>query len=237
MATSADLVASTVMDGSAALLNDASLTKFTYVVQIPYLNIALQELQEIFELNEVPVTQDFSATIEVDAGVVEVGYAPTPPIVGTPYLPDDLIEPAMLWESARDADVWVPMTRLDILPEYMQGSTINQLLWYVWETQKLKFLPANADNDVRINYTRSLFPTVTDPDDELPVVNAKTFLQYRTASLCAEFIDQNTTRSEGLNNYASTAIDRATGITTKGRQTIMTRRKPFRSSYKRQYYG
>jgi hypothetical protein len=197
----------------------------------------LQELQEIFELNEVPVTQDFSATIEVDAGVSEVGYAPTPPIVNTPYLPDDLIEPALLWESARDADVWIPMTRLDVLPQYMQGSTINQLIYYVWETQKLKFLPANADNDVRLDYTRSLFPIVVDEDDSLPVVNAKTFLQYRTASLCAEFIDQNNTRADGLNNYASTAIDRATGITTKGRQTIMTRRRPFRAAYKRQYYG
>jgi hypothetical protein len=225
------------MDAAAVLLNDSTKTKFSYAVQIPYLNIALQELQETYELNEAPVTQDVSAIIEVDAGVVTVGYSPTPPIANTPYLPDDLIEPAMLWESPRDANIWIPMTRVDVLPYYTEGSEISQLVWYVWEASQLKFLASNADNDVKLNYTKYLFATVTTSADVLGIPNAKTFLEYRTAGLCAEFIDQNITRSASLNGFAAAGIDRALGITTKGRQTIMTRRRPFRAGFKRQYYG
>lgn len=237
MANVSDLVASTVMNQAAALLNDPAKTNYTFAVQIPYLNMALQELQELFELNDIPVTQETSASIPIDAGVTEVGYAPTPPIGGVSYLPNDLIEPSILWERARNINPYIMMTKQDYLPKYEQGAEINQVVWWVWETQKLKFLAANADNDILINYVRSLFTAVTASTDTLNVVNAATFLEYRTAALCAEFIDQNTSRSSGLNNYAAVGLDRVTGIGTKGRQAIFTRRRPFRAGYKRLYYG
>ena len=53
MSTTADLTAAQVMDASASMLNDTAKTSYTYVAQIPYLNMALRELQEFFELNNV----------------------------------------------------------------------------------------------------------------------------------------------------------------------------------------
>jgi hypothetical protein len=69
------LLATTVMDSAAALLNDQAKQQYTYLVQIPYLNMALSELKEYFELNNVPVTDTFTSTpITVASGAESVGF-------------------------------------------------------------------------------------------------------------------------------------------------------------------
>lgn len=228
-----DLTSGRVMDQSAAMLNDANKTVYSYTAQLPYLNMALQELQELFELNDVPVTQTVtSAPIDVATDVAELSFTTTPP------LPSDLIEPQMLWERADGVDPYVPMSKLDVLPLYMEGVQIPQLLFYVWESQTLRFLPANADNQIKINYVKALFTEFTDVlgADQVNVINAASFLEYRTAALCAYFMGENPTRSEELNGFAVLAVDRALGIGAKGRQAIMTRRRPFRSGWKRRSF-
>src|SRR6266446_9597739 len=108
------VTAATIMNQSAALMNDAARSIYTYTIQIPYLNMALQELQEIFELNNVPVTDTVTSTpITVPIGTSAVGFPPTVPIVGVPYLPSDLIEPKVVWERQFGVDPYVPMERLD----------------------------------------------------------------------------------------------------------------------------
>lgn len=226
-----DLTSGQVMDQSAALLNDTLKTVYTYAVQVPYLNMALQELQELFEQNEVPVTGETTSTpINIAAGVSSIGFATTP------ALPSDLVEPSVVWISPEGEDQWMPIGRVKVLPEYMVGIEIPQILQYTWEKQAINFLPANADNDLKINYVRALFTLVTDETSQINVINAASFLQYRTAALCAEFIGENKTRSDELNVFASLALDRALGIGAKGRQATVTRRRPFRSNYKRRSF-
>jgi hypothetical protein len=233
-----DLTSGQVMDSSAALLNDTSKSIYTYTKQLPYLNRALSELQEFFELNEVPVTATRSAVLPVDAGVSFIGYAPTPPIVGVTYLPNDLIEPSVVWERQRNTDPFTMMTKRNVLPEYMSGVDIPQFLYYVWESQEIRFFPANQDNDLKLDYIKYLFVPFTNVagTDQVNVDNADSFLSYRTAALCAEFIGENKTRADDLNAFAGLAMDRVIGIGAKGRQAINTRHRPFRSSYKRRIY-
>ena len=233
MSTTADLTAAQVMDSSASMLNDTAKTKFTYANMIPYLNMSLRELQEFFELNNVPVTNEKSAVIEVDAGVTSVGFAPTVPIAGTPYLPDDFIEIRVLWQRNRGVDPFIPMGRLDYLDQALNGVETSQFNGYVWEAQEIRFQASNADNDLKLDYIRRLFTTVTSSTDALNVVNAQSFLSYRTAALVAEFVGENKTRADSLNSDASIALDRTIGISTKGRQVISIRHRPFRSSFKR----
>lgn len=233
MPTTVDLTVDTVLTASAALLNDSAKSTYTNAAQLPYLNIALQELQELFELNDIPVTSTSSAEIDVDAGVESIGFSPAMPIVGVSYLPDDLIEPQMVWERTLDTPPWIPMNKVDILPFILDGSTISQLIYFVWESNELRFIAADGDNQIKINYIRRLFVPVTDEDDLIAVINAASFLEYRTAGLCARFIGENPTRGDSLDNDAGLALDRALGISTKGRQAIMTRRRPFRASYRR----
>lgn len=223
------------MRTSAALLNDVARTVYTYAVQIPYLNIALHELQEYFELNNIPATDQLSAVIQVDADVTEIAFN----AAGTaadPKLPDDLIEPLRLWERPRGSNPFIPMTRVDSLPQNMVGVEISQFQIYVWEANEIRFFGASQNNDIKMEYTRKLFIDAVNENSLINIVNGQTFLEYRTASLCAEFIGENKTRADDLNVFAGLGIDRATGITTKGRQATVTRRRPFRSGYRRRTF-
>lgn len=233
MATS-DLIAATVLDASAALLNDVSKTVYTDAAQIPYLNIALQELQEEFELCNVPVTDTASAAITVLAGYTAIAFNAVGP---APALPSDMIEPQILWERPQGINPYVEMTKVDNLPRWMEGTLISQLQWYVWQSQEIRFLPANANIDVKIDYIRQLFTPVVNAASTINVINAATYLQFRTAALSAKYIGENQGRSDELNVSAMGARDRVTGIGAKGRQGMVTRRRPFRQAYKRRAVG
>jgi hypothetical protein len=222
-----DLVASTVLAKAATLLNDTARTVYTYASVLPYLQIAMQELQECFELNSIAVAQLSSAVIPVNAGVIILNYNVVP------GLPDDMIEPQQLWERERGVDPFVPMAKRDYIPHNLEGTPTGRFSFYVWENQAIKFLECSRDNDIKIDYIKELFTPLVDETSPINVINAATFLEYRTAALCAEFIERNLASSQALNVYAVMALDRATGIGVKGKQTILTRRRPFRAAYKK----
>jgi hypothetical protein len=229
--SSANLTAGQVMDLAAADLNDPNKSIYTYAVMLPYLRMALQELREDFELNGISVVQDTSAVIPVDAGVTEIGFQPNASNANT-VLPADLVEPEQLWESNRGTDQYIPMRRKSFIPHNLQGVRTSYLGIWVWESNKIKLLGSNNDNDIKIDYTKQLFNNIVSEASPINVINASTFLHNRTAALCASLIGQNPTRSEELNIYAVNGLEKATGISIKGKQSIVTRRKPFRSGYK-----
>lgn len=225
-----DLVASTVLAKAATLMNDTARTVYTYTAVLPYLQIALQELQEYYELNNIPATQLSSAAINIPAGTTQIIFNG----VGVPTLPDDLIEPQQLWEREEGIDPYVSMTRRDYLPHNLEGILTSNFVYYVWENNAIKFLPANRDNDIKIDYIKDIFTALVDETSVINCVNAATFLEFRTAALCAKYIERNNDSSDNLNAEAMLALDRATGIGVKGKQSISTRRRPFRAAYKRQ---
>lgn len=233
MATANQLLASTVMDLTASLMNDSAKAVYTYDAQLPYLNMALLELREKYELNNIPVTETSSEEIEVAAGETEITFGATT----SPALPDDLVEPQQLWEKNSGIDPYIPMTRLDYLPHYLAGTPTNQFIYWVWQDQKIKLMPSTADNTIKIDYIKQLFMDVVDEGTQINVINAQSFLQYRTAGLCAEFIERNITSANAMNAYAALALDRALGIGVKGKQAIQSRRRPFRQAFKRRTGG
>lgn len=227
------LIAKTIFDTSASLNNDTARSVYTYAAQTPYLNLALQELEEYFELHSVSVVEEVSNVIPVDAGAIALVYGGNPAGSQTLRLPDDMIEPQQLWERNRNIDPFIPMTKKQYLPHNLEGVQTNQFIYYVWQKQEIRFLPSNQDNDIKIDYIRRLFTPIVNEISPIFIVNAQTFLEYRTGGLCAEFIGEDKVRADSLNGYASLGLDRATGITVKGKQAIQTRRRPFRSGYKR----
>lgn len=225
----ASITAGMVMDLAASLMNDTAKTVYTYAAQIPYLNMAMLELQEHFELNAIPMSEDVSAVIPMNSGNTEIVYGGG---VGVPSLPADMVELNAVWESERGANSYVQMTRKDYLPKI--DSQVSNFGVYVWQGQKIKVLSSTRNNDIKIDYIRELFNPVTGAGSLINVINASSFLQYRTAGLMAEFIERNITSADAFNAYAVMALDRATGIGVRSKQTIMTRRRPFRAGYKRQ---
>jgi len=212
---------SDVMDQSAVLMNDAAKTDYTYDKQLPYVKMALQELEEEFEQNNVPTTN-----VESTAIVVPIGAT-------TLTLPTNLVEIQQMWERlSGSSDNYLPMTRVEFLPHYLEGQQINELIWWAWIEDSVKYLGCLTARDVKLDYIKSLFPSAVTSGTIINQINTKSFLEYRTAALMSSFAGENPTRAQELNVNALLAMDRALGIPTKGRQAMNTRRRPFRASYR-----
>jgi hypothetical protein len=223
------LIASEVLDLSAAALNDIDKSTYDYDTQIPYLKLAVQELQEIYELNSMSVTEQSSAAIPMNAGVTELVFnAPS-----QPRLPDNLIEPQQLWESGRDLNNWIPMTRVEYVPHEISNVETAMFTYWVWQENKIKLLSSTSNNDIKINYIGSLFPKYIREDTIMPVQNSIGYLAYKTAELISDMVEHNMERAQSNNVRATMSLDRIAGISVKGKQQIQTRRRPFRSNYKR----
>lgn len=222
-----DYTAGSVMDSSAALLNDTAKQKYTYAVQLPYLRIALKDLRELFELNNIPVTQKTSAVLIIPDGTTSIGFTTVP------ALPTDLVTIEKLWERESGIGNFVPMTLVSGLPKWASTETVSAFQIYTWQSNLINVLPSSRDNDIQIDYIAQLFNAVVDENTNIGVINGESFLHFRTAALCAKYIDEDTGRSNDLNSEAGGALERGTGIEVKSQQGITTRHKPFRASYKR----
>lgn len=219
------MIAADIMNRSAVLLNDSTLSSFTYVAQIPYLNMAIDELQEILEENNVPITNKVSSILSIVVGITTINSTTTP------ALPTDLIEIQALYERlSGTTDSFLPMERREFLPEIT--TITSELQYWAWIGEEIKFIGANTNRDVKIEYVASKITAVTSSTNTIAVINSKSFLAYRTAALCAAFIGENPNRSAELNVHAQNAIERMVNISTKSRQAIVTRRRPFMASYK-----
>jgi hypothetical protein len=227
------LVASEVMDRSAALLNDPAKTDYTYTAQLVYLNMAIDELVESLEESNVSPSNQLSSPITVPVGVNAITPIENP--VG-PHYPVDLIEIQEISErNSGTNDSFIPMGRR----EFLQSFTPSQsLLVWTWEDQIIKFNSRGALSvrEVQLKYIRQPIIQATDQSSVIGTINARSYLSYKTAALCAMFIGENVTRAGVLNDQAEKAKERMEGISNKGKQQIMTRHRPFRATYKSRGY-
>lgn len=219
---------------SAALLNDTDRAVYTDVVELPYLNLARMELEEIFELNSIPVTNETSAVIVVPSGVTTVGFG----IVANspqPKLPDNLVEIRELWESNSGQNVFIPMTKLEFITGIdIDNTPVSFFRFWSWQDQEIRLPNALVPIDIKLDYIQSLFTFlyVSDLNSRNLIRNTDLFFQYRTAGLCAEFIMHDEGRAQALNGNAASSLANSLGISVKGTQSITTRRRPFRAGFK-----
>lgn len=231
------LTAAEVMDSSASLMNDTLKTVYTYTAQIPYLNMALKELQEHFELNNISVTSQTSTPITITTGTTAITPFDGEGTGAAPHYPQDLVEIQGIYERlAGTTNPFIPLVKREFFPHSLDDLRTESLMYWIWEDQIIKFLGATTDREVKIDYIKTLFPRITNQAAVIGVMNVETFLFYRTAALCTRFIGENPDRSEELNTYAQMSLDRVTGIGIKSKQAITTRRKPFMAAYKRRSF-
>lgn len=214
-----------VFSGVRALLNDNLGAVYNNAVILPYFQIALEELRQDCEDYSIPITNKTSAAITISQGITDIGGP------NGPALPDDLIEPLECWEivAGTNSD-YMLMVRKDFLPK---TSTLTAYLEvYTWAEQYIHFLGANGDIQVKIDYIASNFGAVKNENSIIKVSNAVNYLKYRSAAMCAMFIMQDEDRAQVLNDLYTNAKDIFLNIKVKSQQNIMTRRRPFLSSYK-----
>jgi hypothetical protein len=218
------MTAGDVMNRAASLLNDTDKSTYTYVVQLPYLNTALDELAGQLEANNISYTNKETADLAVVAGVSELTSATTPAI------PSDLVEIQSITERAKDSeDTHIPMVRCEFLPDRESDRFLGH---FAWQGQALKFIAPTEDREIRIEYIANPLSAATGESSTISLINAKNFLAFRTASLCAMYIGENPTRASALDNDAKAQLDYLIRISVKGNQSIPTRRRPFRALFK-----
>lgn len=221
---------SEIITAVAGLMNDSAQKYYTNPICLPFLNLALDELQELYELNGIPQTNETSSVITLKAGIDRLGMDTTP------ALPSDFIELQQLWESPAGINEWTIVDKREFLPHYLEDNTqISQFLIFTWQHGRIRVIAANQDNDLKLDYICNMFNTpilIGNINVNLPYTNIKTYLEYKTAALCAMFDAENPTRATALDSLAGTALSRALGIPIKGMQSIVTRRRPFRYSFK-----
>ena len=219
-----------ILQLSAAGLNDTVRDKYTDDVLLPYLNMARIDLQEIFELNDISVIEETSAIITVPANTSAVGFNTNP------ALPNGLIEVKQLWESTAGQNQFVPVARRDFVTPYVTGgSTYISFGIWAWQGQEIRLRATVGSVDIKIDYVKSLFASMLllgGINAQNDVKNSDGFFHFRTAGLASEFIDENTTRATSLNANAAVSLERSLGISVKGMQNVIARRKPFRAGFK-----
>lgn len=235
-----DLLASDVMNAVGPLLNDSALSRYTQTVQLPYLNIAVQELREILEDSDVDVVQKMSAIMTIAAatspGIVSLTYSDS---AGPPTnLPPDLIAIEGAWESISGEDNFVPMTKVEFLPHYLEGVLTDQFVFWAWQNNSMQFIGSDQANDIKVDYLAEILSgTTIVANTNFQIPNCRSFLTYRTAGLCARFVMENPTRADQLDAMFTAAQDRMINISVKGKQNIFTRRRPFRAGWKTRSIG
>lgn len=228
MATT-DFTVANILDLTASLMNDTAKTKYTYTAMLPYFNMALAMMQEHLELSEIPVMEKSAVAITVTAGASSVVAGPLP----TNY-PTDLISIQQMWERlSGSSDPYTPMYKRNYLPHYLDGIETSDLVYWTWINQEIQFHPATTDREIKLDYIKQFFAnTITNPAAIIHVMNSRTYLEFKTAALCARFIGENPTRGGELDGEAEMAKDRLLAINVKDGQDVQTRRKPFMAGYK-----
>ena len=223
------LRADEVMNRAATLMNDPDRTDYTYTAMLSYLNMAIDDLVEQLEEANASPSNEASAVITLAAGLDRL----TPTESETlPHYPYDLIEIQTIGErtSGTNND-FTPMARVDFPPN---TTATAYLLSWAWIGQEIRFnsTGATSTQDLQLKYVRQPIQLAQNENSMIGTIGVRSFLSFKTAALCSMFIGENETRAEVLEGQATKAIERLLNIGTKGRQSIYTRRRPFRAAYK-----
>ena len=115
-----DYTAGEVMENAAAFLNDVARQVYTNAILLPYAKQAVRDLRELMQQSNLPVTNEVDEILSVTAGTTEISF------VTSPALPENLTEIRQIWERPHDSNPWVPMQRVEFLPYWQDGQTVQQ---------------------------------------------------------------------------------------------------------------
>lgn len=214
----------------SALQNDVAQTFYNNASVLPYLNIAMQELQDMMEEANIPITNETSIQLTVPAGANRIAFEGTIPV-----LPIGLVEIQQLWESDISQESFIPMTRKEFIPHNEGG--VNYLGIWAWINNEIRIIPTIQPVLIKMDYIKTMFTLpilISQVDIELgqKFRTVHSYLGWATAALCSMFIGENETRAGVQQAKAVESLERSLNIPNKGKQMIMTRRRPFRAGWK-----
>jgi len=211
--------AATVMLRSGAYLNDPANITFTYVILLPYLRMAMDDLQSVMVENGISFLDTKTAVLALSA-VTSVGITSA----SNPALPTDLLLPISLEERPTSSGaLFSPMYERETLPERPQGLYLGD---WTWEEDGIKLIGSIQATDVKIIYQKEL-TAITASGDSIPILGAKHFLATKTAAYAARYVGNNSERADSLDMIAEREVQRFLRGRVKEAQDYPTRRLPY----------
>lgn len=207
------------MDASASMLNDSAKELYTYAKQLPHLRRANEFLENLLISCGVSIQRRGGVTITV---VAAPGPIDLSNIVG---YPSDMLLPINVLGRRDSSDVWIPITETAWEPDIPATSSID--FWSFHDG--VIFIPGvTASRELKINYWRQLSAIVSEGSNE-EISGSKTYLEAKTAELCARYIGQNREIADDLLNIeVAPAQDLLEGIYIKNTQGTRARRMRFK---------
>lgn len=137
-------------------------------------------------------------------------------------LPSDLLYPIELFERlSGSTDNYISMEERGFEPE---EDEVDNLRYWVWREDSIKFLGALTARQVKIRYMAGLAsPTATT--STILILNSQTYLSARLASVAAFVIGSNPTRAKVLQDDADTAWGDFIVVAVRRKQSIPVRRR------------
>ena len=206
-------VADVLLSARGVYLNDPAGVRLSDAKLIPALKIAQGMLETALEENSVQCKNKEHGPIKIVAGATNLP------------LPADFVWPVKLEERIADSsDLYVPMAQRRWVPQEVQGDTLK---YWIWNNDKIQFLGATTDRDVKLYY-QGLFPALNVTTDG--VYNyASEYYAAKLAWFVHTFIEQSPTLAVECNAIAESHLDQIIRIMVKKGQSMPVRRRPFRS--------
>jgi hypothetical protein len=234
MSVTSATTAADVMDLSAVLMNDPTKTDYTYVVLLPFLKMALDELVTSNADSQIGPAILTSAFINLPEGKNNLYPMNN---IGEPKYPIDLLEvQEVLYRHSESSGNAIPLKRVEMLHPVL----LDELTYWAFEDEVIKFNGRKSYDErwIVIRYIKHFSPSIylnsgtLDPTVAVGSLNSRSYLAYKTAALAAMFIGENPERAGILEAQALKALEQLESISNKGRQQIMTRHRPFRAAWK-----
>lgn len=206
-------VADVLLSARSVYLNDPSAVRLPDTKLIPALKVAQGMLETSLEENGVQCKNKTEDKV-IAAGVLE--YTP---------LPADYIWPVKLEERASgSSDLFVPMSMRRWTPQEFKGDFLK---YWTWNSDKIQFLGANTDREVRLYY-QATFPALNIATDAV-YGYAHEYYSAKVAGFAHFFLEQSPTLAAECDRIAETHLDQIIRILVKKGQAMPVRRRPFRS--------
>lgn len=213
------ITVSSVLDSSAALLNDPNKITYTYLKQLPYFRIVYETAQNRLTLLGHPTLAEVSAVVTITAGTTEVA------LLDTQVSRDYVSYPVSVYERAvgQTEDDWVEMRRGKWEDLRTDNSTLDN---WAWREGVIKLNPATTNRELKVRFSR-VFAAILDETVQIEHPNFAAFLRHATAGYIAMFVMKDLARAQALNVLADNSMGIALLTATKQMQYLPAVRPPY----------
>lgn len=213
-------LASACMLRAAGLLNDYGQATYTNVNLLVHIQNAWLRLEMGFLLNDLPVTEEVTAALEIAAAAIGLTSATTP------ILPADLILPLNIWVKGDDdeVDAFYEIGKVDNLPNRIPTTDLPSE--WVWREGTILWVPSTDAFDMKLKYEKSL-TRITTASTSIAIVEAELYLAAQTAAFAALILGGNAELSSSLQGMADDQFNKIIANRVKARQDLPATRKRY----------